>query len=135
MTVRRRNGGFTLIEVLVAFVLLAMLLGGFLNVFSSGLKSVRSSEAHAAAVQVAEARMATIGVEIPLAEGVETGLSDDGYRWTTEIGPFELEGEESSADLAALRVRVTVAWQAAGQERSVVLETLRLIPVTSDDRN
>lgn len=135
MTVRRRIGGFTLVEILVAFVLLTMLLGGFLNVYSSGLNSVRSSEAQAAAVQVAEARMTTIGVEIPLAEGVETGLSDDGYRWTTEISPFEPEGEEASAGLAALRVRVKVAWQEEDRERSVVLETLRLVPVTSDDRN
>ncbi len=130
----RRGGasGFTLIEVLVALTILALSLGVFLNIFSTGLKGTRLSEAYSMATMLAESKLATIGVEEPLEEGESSGRFDDRFAWMVDVRPHEsMEDEEEGSvrrrgALEAFDVVVTVSWDDRNDAKSISLTTLRL---------
>ena len=82
MLARRRSRGYTLIEVLVAFVILAMALTVLLRIFSGGVRNVAVSSDYAKAVLIAESRLATAGIDDTLAPGETDGIENGRFRWT-----------------------------------------------------
>ncbi len=126
---RRRSGGFTLLEVLVAFVVLAISLGVLFEIFSTGMRAQHSAEEYTRATLLAESKLAAIGITGALEEGETTGEYEDGYHWRVAIRPYRLdepEEEGSPPPIEASEVVVTVAWGEGSGERSVSLTTLRL---------
>ena len=133
------SDGFTLLEVLVAFVILAISMGVVLNVFSSGLDSGRKAEARVVAVLLAQSKLASLEAERPLAVGESEGRFDRTYFWRATVEPYS-ESEELSDripdSIAAYRLSVTVHWSDSGSRsgaaagggpgRQVTLATLRL---------
>jgi len=110
--------GFSLLEILVAFSIMAIALGVLLNIFSSGLRNATVSEDYTAAVQIAEAMIAMPGVEGPLQSGQASGVVNDKYRWDLTVTPFVLtaEGIDTQAIPAQLfMVTASVSW--GGQNR------------------
>ena len=128
-----RRRGFTLLEVLVAFAVLAVALGVAFEIFSTGLRGARSSDALTRAVLIAESRLALVGTEIELKLGETRGETDDGVRWRVDIRertPPEGDDERVvTPSLPVLReVVVTVSWDDAAGERTFELRTARLAP-------
>ena len=125
---RRQQQGFSLIEILVAFMILAMSLTVIFRIFSGGLRNVALSEDYARAVLVAESQLAAIGVSEPLVSGVTLGEWDERFRWQRVIddySPWE-QDRELSAQVLAYRVTVNVGWEHAGQARQISLSSVRL---------
>lgn len=123
--------GFTLLEVLVAFAILSVALGGLLLVFSDGLRTADRSVTISTATLQAQSLLAEVGRTIPARAGLVDGVLEDGSRWEVAIEPFDTGESGTStavARLYAYRVDVTVAWD---RDRSVTLTSLRLAP---DDR-
>ncbi len=126
---RRRSGGFTLLEVLVAFTVLAISLGVLFEIFSTGMRASRSAEQYTRATLLAESKLAAIGIEVALEEGETTGEYGDGYDWRVTVRPYGVDGPEAEGvapPIEAYEVVVTVAWGQGSRERSVSLTTLRL---------
>ena len=127
----RSQRGFSLIEVLVAFMILAMSLSVIYRIFSGGLRNVALSEDYARAVLLAESRLSAIGVNEPLERGVTSGEWGDRFRWERVVDyyqPWE-QRKELSTDLLTYRVTVQVDWEHAGRTRQVSLSSVRLKPV------
>jgi general secretion pathway protein I len=83
-----RETGFSLLEVLAAFVILALVGTALFRVFSGALGNVAVSDEYSRATLYAESRLAGLSVEAPLREGAQQGTSDDGfYAWTATIAP------------------------------------------------
>ena len=126
-----RGRGFTLIEVLVAFLILAFSLGALFNLFSGSLRSVRQGEDYAHATALARAQLARIDADGIDGRGVETGEEEDGYRWQLEIAslPATVEAFDGDSfddgDFEPLEVTVTVSW-GVRDNRSMALSTVRL---------
>jgi general secretion pathway protein I len=122
---RRREDGFTLIEVLVALVVLATAVVAILQLFGGGLRLARTAGDHADAALLASAKLADLEPG-PLDEGTADG-SEGPYRWTRRVTldpsllPPEPESELGRLRLA--RVSVEVRW---GQNRRFELATLRV---------
>jgi general secretion pathway protein I len=132
-----RAAGFSLLEVLAAFVILALVGTALFRVFSGALGNVAAADDYSRATLFAESRLTALGVEAPLREGVQQGTSDDGfYAWTAKIEPYTPPGitPEMDSTTAAMAIRlwrlgVTVRWPGApGSERSLALATLRVAP-------
>ena len=128
----RRERGFTLIEVVVAFLLLSLVMATGFELFTAGMRRAVDLEERAQALVVAQSRLATAGTEVPLKDGATSGQSDDGkYRWTLTIA----RSEEAAADpnqpiqtaFGLYRIEVVVQWRGAGErDLSLSLATLEL---------
>ena len=134
--IRRRARGFTLIEVVVAFVLLAAVLVTVIEIFSRGMARASDLEHYSRALLIAQSKLASVGVEEALAEGQKSGESEDRqYRWMLSI-QRSAEGEQvaqaqgvrpAQGGYTLYRVDSSVAWTpSVGPERTVALATLLL---------
>jgi general secretion pathway protein I len=126
MTAPRKANGFTLVEILVAFAIMALMLGALLQTFGAGLRSLGLAESYANAALYARSKAAEIGQTIPLETGEHSGDLDNGFRWRAVIEPYDpatVEGILGGPRLAGFAVEVTVSWE---DERAVSLRTLRL---------
>jgi type II secretion system protein I len=117
--------GFTLIEVLVALVLLSVAVVATLQLFGGGLRLARTAGDQMEATLLASAKLAEAGLEDPQ-EGVVEGTEGD-YRWVRRV-TLDQDLLPAAADPAKLnpvrlaRVSVDVRW---GRNRHVELVTLR----------
>jgi general secretion pathway protein I len=123
---RARDEGFTLLEVLVALVVLATTVVATLQLFGGGLRLARTAGDHADAALLASAKLADLEPG-PLTEGAIEGI-DGPYRWTRRVtlDPSLLPVEPDTPDAALVRlarVNVEVQW---GQGRRFELVTLRV---------
>ena len=118
-----RQRGFSLLEVLVAFTLLAVTLGVMMQTLSSNSRGLAIASQHSYAATLAESLIAEIGVTIPLEVSSIEGASERGYEWQLKIEENSLESgvyQESS-----FLVTAEVTWGEAGSGRRYVLSTLR----------
>ena len=129
MTSRARvsERGFTLIEVIVAFAIVALALSALFQIFSTGLRSLVVTENYNMAVLLADSKLAGIGFEEPLEAGDQSGTFDNGFRWETNVRSYDDGGSTlTSGSIQAFEVTVTVEWGGINRERTVSLATLRL---------
>jgi len=117
--------GFTLIEVLVALVVLSTVAVAVLQLFGGGLRLLRTTGDHVGGTILAGAKLGEVRGG-PLEEGAEEG-SDGAYQWTRRVtldralSPLD-PGSASATAVRVARVTVEVRW---GQNRRVELVTLR----------
>jgi general secretion pathway protein I len=121
-----RDEGFTLLEVLVALVVLATTVVAVLQLFGGGLRLARTAGDHADAALLASAKLAEIEPG-PLTEGAIEGV-DGPYRWIRRVtlDPSLLPAQQETLETARMRlarVNVEVQW---GQGRRFELATLRV---------
>ena len=123
--------GFALLEVLVAFVIAALALGGLLAAALEGLGATATAGAYEEAVARARSHLAAIGRSGPLLAGTQQGDDGGGFAWQSRIG---LLASAPSADASAgpplgiYAVSVTIGWRAGRHERAVTLQTERVAP-------
>ena len=122
----RSSEGFSLLEVLVAFSILALSLGVLMQLFSGGMRNTLVGASYSRAVDLAESTLALAGTEIPLQPGSHSG-EEKGLRWELDIQTyFPEELLAPPANIEAFHVSVRVAWDGSGSGRSFSLDTLRL---------
>jgi len=132
----RRSAGFSLLEVLVAFVVVALVGTALFQLFGGALNNAASADDYSRAALLAESRLTSAAVETaPLRDNTDQGQSEDGkYSWVTKIEPYVAPGttadQERLGQAAAVRlwrISVTVSWPGAlGHERALSLATVRL---------
>jgi general secretion pathway protein I len=123
-----RQAGFSLLEVLVAFAILALSLGVLLQIFSRAMSTTAVSGSYSRAAALAEARLAEVGVTMPLEEGDFTGDPDDGMAWALRIQQLDASElfPDQTAPVTPYRVTATVAWGERGAQRQLSLASLKL---------
>ena len=130
-----RVAGFSLLEVLAAFVILSLFATSLFGLFSGALGNASAADDWSRALLVAQSRLAAAASVQPLAEASEAGTEDEGrIRWETRVAPWnppEVDpelGRVSEAMMTRLyRIAVEVRFPGvAGGERTIALATVRL---------
>jgi general secretion pathway protein I len=136
----RRARGFTLLEVLLAFTLLAVAMGLLISTLGGGLRQVAEAEYETEAALHAQSILDGLGTLQPIRPGTTDGTSaDERFRWTMSIAEIEdpAPREVAAATPGApavpleggpqvLRVVLDVSWGAGGERQTMHYVTLRV---------
>lgn len=125
MKLRRRQRGFTLIEVVVAFAILALSLGALYESFGGSLRRAATASKRELAALRAESLLAEFRGSGGLSPLPRSGRDENGNDWRITSKPYPAELAERSAWVAEA-VTVEVSWGASAR-RGVKLETVELL--------
>ena len=123
-----KQQGFTLLEIMVAFVIMGLVVGTLLQLFGSAMRSVALADEHSFAVQVAESQMEAVGSEIKVEKTTVSGQEEGtAYKWAVTMQPIELDEkqEEFSLSIEPYQVTAIVSWDGEGKQRQFTLTSLR----------
>lgn len=126
MANRKHACGFSLLEVLVAFTVTALLLGVISQIYAKGTSAALLGEEYAQAVAIAESKLAMAGRTESLETSEYRGLEHDKFNWTLTIEDYNDEATpliDSPLHLKAITLEVS--WESNGKRRSIKLNSLR----------
>ena len=134
----RTQRGFSLLEVVLAFVLLAVSLGILTAILGGGLAQVHQAGDASEATLHAQSLLDELGVVAPIEPGTREGDFERGrYRWRMEIGEADdpLPPPEAAASPlpeagvaqqpVLYRVQLTIGWGEGDYARELTFATLR----------
>ncbi|MBV2131597.1 prepilin-type N-terminal cleavage/methylation domain-containing protein [Pseudomonas sp. MAP12] len=126
---RSTERGFTLLEVLVAFLILSLSMGVLMRIVSQSIRALDTAEQHQIALQLAESKLVEVLAQLRWdSRGKEDGRIGGRYRWTSKVEryqfPNQLAGESYS--VTPWLVQVTVSWGRQPNEQ-LSLSTVRLM--------
>lgn len=113
----RRSGGFTLLELLLAFMVFALSFAVVLEILSGSMRNTVRARHFTEAALTAQSIMDQVGVVIPLELGQQLNGESGDYRWELDI--FEYAGGESDLSpvelaeltgIALVQVDLYVRW-------------------------
>jgi len=124
------RSGFTLLEVLIAVMILGLSLTAILQQFAVALRAGTAAQDITVAILHAKEKLEELKIRKDLAEGAEDGSFDDGYEWETRIEPYSYAGEQDAEAYETLKhetfkLTSTVKWRSGVRQRHVDLTTLR----------
>ena len=135
---RRRAAprGYTLIEVIVAFALLALALSLLLGAMTNATRQVKLSDEYGRAALHAQSLLDQAGVGEALAPGHKEGRLEDGrYRWELDVSPWRDPSAPPKQEriLGApqlMQLTLTLHWGDGGPRQTLAIRSLRLVTPT-----
>jgi len=130
----RASRGFTLLEVMLAFVIFALSFATVLEIMAGSMRSVRRASDDTEVALFAQSIMDLVGTEIPIAEGQYSGMGMDRYQWQLGLSLYDSGGEDvGTMELAELsgielyRVDLDIDWDTGRNQRDLHFTTIRSI--------
>jgi prepilin-type N-terminal cleavage/methylation domain-containing protein len=123
--VRVRHGGFTLLELMVALAIVALLFGYAFRSLSGAMERIGRGHTAAEALVLAQSTLARVGGDIPINEPETRGRTDDGFTWVVQTAPYGGPRPQTGV-LVGYVVQVSVAWMDRRDLRQVQLSSVRL---------
>lgn len=122
---RLRTAGFTLVELVIAFVLLAIGIVAILELVGQSALNARLARNRTQAALLAQQRMEELLSQPDLQPGISEGNFGDRFpqfRWRAQIE--QVSGSADPAQAPLYRLTVVVEWQEGTRPQSVQLDTL-----------
>ena len=133
-----RQGGFTLVEVMAAFAIFAVLFGVTLQILSTAISNTRRSGDFTQAALMAQGHLDMVGIEGLPEPGISSGNYDDTYSWELVIEPYQIQDDRGvmydELPIELYYVGLTVFWGDPGNQREARFETLRSVDRFYADR-
>jgi general secretion pathway protein I len=133
-SVPARSAGFTLVEVLLAFVVFALSFATVLEILGGSMRATTRSRADSEAAMLAQSLMDMVGTDIPMVEGTVGGEAPGGYRWQMTISNYQPAfAEDRTPEIAELTgtvlywVDLDLSWGEARRERHTQFFTVRSV--------
>jgi general secretion pathway protein I len=130
--IKARSSGFTLLELLLAFVVFALSFATVLEILAGSQRNTMRARQYTEAALTAQAVMDQVGLEIPLEQGYQSSGESGDYRWAIEIFPYEDSGDgfhrPELAELTGielLQIDLLVSWGEPPRDQSSEFSTVR----------
>jgi len=129
-----RSRGFTLLELLLAFVVFALSFATVLEILSGSLRNTVRARHYTEAALTAQSVMDQVGLEIPLVMGYQGSGEEGDYLW--EIGIIQYaglgEGFDSVAlaeltQISLLQIELQVSWGEPPRNQSRRFSTVKAV--------
>jgi general secretion pathway protein I len=123
-----RQGGFTLIEVLVALAIMALGMGSLLAAVSTGLANTRAARQYVEATRLAQSHLAAIGSATPLVAGVQSGDDGQGFTWQVRVSAplaHDAPPAKGQTQLLLYTCEAVVSWRSGGLRKSIAIQSQR----------
>ena len=124
--------GFTLLEMIVATVILAVAVVGLLSAITGALRNAARITAYDRAVELARLRMNDLLVDPAFPrDTVVNGLFDPAVTggldagWRARLANFEMPKQAAPGQLALDRIELQVWWRADGEPHTFTLDAYR----------
>lgn len=134
MPPRARSGGFTLLELLLAFVVFSLGFATVLEILSGSMRNTVRARHYSEAALTAQSLIDQVGLEIPLEAGFSANGDSGEYQWALEIFDYRDVGENPhSVELAELtgidllQVDLEVSWGEPPREQIQRFSTVRAV--------
>jgi len=121
--------GFTLLEILVALVLLSIAFLVIIRLFAVNLRGISISDDYSVAVARVESRMRELLDDEKIAEKAEKNWTEDtgdGYRISASVKDA-LKDRTDNLQFRLLDIGVTIQWTKWGRDRAVTLRTMKAV--------
>ena len=123
----RNDKGFSLLEVIVALLIMA---GGFLavvNLLSGSVRSVDLSSQYLKAVTLANSKMNELEIENFYVDDKSGRFkNEENYRWDLFIEPYNSRLNEENSGIQLQKILLKIFWDDNGKRRNLELATVRL---------
>ncbi len=121
--------GFSLIEALAAFAILAMSLGQLLNGVSGGVRNEARADFLLRAARQGASQLEALGVDRPVPYGETSGRYADGLYWFLSVTPGQTVAGVSGQPIAtSFRARLVIK-KPSGFGETYTLSTVTVMPV------
>lgn len=137
----KKSRGFTLLEVMLAFVIFALSFAAVLEVMAGSMRSVMRASDDTEVALFAQSLMDLVGTEIPIEEGQYSGTGMDRYNWEMNIAFYDAGGEvdgvgaggmitQELADMSGIelyRVDLYLDWETGRRHRDFHFSTIHSV--------
>ena len=135
---RRHSRGFTLLEVMLAFVIFALSFATVLEIMAGSMRSVSRASDDTEVALLAQSLMDLVGSEIPVEEGEYSGIGMDHYNWEMSLSLYDSGTEpddqgvvvQELADMSGIelyRVDLYVDWDTGRRQRNLHFSTIQSV--------
>ncbi|HEY7885234.1 MAG TPA: prepilin-type N-terminal cleavage/methylation domain-containing protein [Cellvibrionaceae bacterium] len=131
---RPQQGGFSLLEMVVAVAILGLSLGMLYQAAGGATRSISTSEDYSYAVVMAQSLLALHSEVSP--DGVNSsGATDDGYEWEVVSQPYLPDNGMNDEGTASLHwIDVRVSWGSFVRPREFTLHSAVPVSVVPSDQ-
>lgn len=116
--------GFTLLEILVALVIVGLALGTLFHGVGAGVTAMSFADQQRTALLAGQSMLEQLGNNREVADDTTEGVLPSGQSWRLAISPLPVDRQGPPAPLVGHLVRLTVSWQQDGRSSEVELRTL-----------
>ena len=132
----RANNGFTLLEVLLAFVVFALSFTIVMEILSGSIRNTVRAREYTEAALVAQSVMDQLGLDFPVVQGANYSGESGDYQWEVSIGQYEDVAENTHSielgeltGIELLQIDLVISWGEPPRDKSNSFSTVRAMLV------
>lgn len=138
----KNSGGFTLLEVLLAFVVFALSFATVLEILSGSMRNTVRAREYTEVALIVQSVMDQVGLEIPVEQGTVVSGESGNYQWEVSVSSYADSTENQySVELGDLtgielmQVDLIVSWGDPPREKSSRFSTVRAMLINREPRS
>ena len=136
MTGFRANSGFTLLEVLLAFVVFALSFTIVMEILSGSIRNTMRAREYTEAALVAQSVMDLLGLDLPVEAGASYAGESGDYQWEVSVGLYEDDAQDGHSielgeltGIELLQIDLVISWGEPPRDKSNYFSTVRAMLV------